>query len=92
MSSHATRTVIVSNRLGLHARPAMLLAETAQRFSAQVSIRRSGQDDVVDAKSIMQLMMLAATEGTALTINADGADADTAIEELVALVDSGFNE
>ena len=70
----------------------MLLAETAQRFSAQVSIRRSGQDDVVDAKSIMQIMMLAATSGTELEITADGADADAAVDAMVDLVKAGFDE
>jgi phosphocarrier protein len=75
----------------MHARPAMLFAEIAGKFSATITVGHS-ESDQVDAKSIMQLMMLAATEGTALTINVDGDDADNAIEELVALVNSGFNE
>ncbi len=87
----ATKTVKINNRLGMHARPAMLFAEIAGKFASAITVGHANSDQV-DAKSIMQLMMLAATEGTALTINADGADADTAIEELVALVDSGFNE
>jgi|TARA_B100000959_G_scaffold248614_1_gene275674 phosphocarrier protein len=89
--STATKTVKIINRLGMHARPAMLFAEIAGKFSATITVGHS-ESDQVDAKSIMQLMMLAATEGTALTINVDGDDADNAIEELVALVNSGFNE
>ena len=90
MSSSATVTIV--NRLGMHARPAMILAETAQEFSADITIRRMDQDNVVDAKSIMQLMMLAATKGTALEIKANGSDADSSVDRLVALIKNGFNE
>lgn len=90
MSSSATVTIV--NRLGMHARPAMILAETAQEFSADITIRRIDQDNVVDAKSIMQLMMLAATKGTALEIKAHGSDADSSVDRLVALIKNGFNE
>ncbi len=87
----ATKTVKITNRLGMHARPAMLFAEVAGKFAATITVGHA-ESDQVDAKSIMQLMMLAATEGTALIIIADGEDADNATEELAALVDSGFNE
>ena len=66
----ATARVKITNRLGMHARPAMLLAEVAQEFDSDISIRRTDHEDTVDAKSIMQLMMLAATEGTELEIKA----------------------
>ncbi len=87
----ATKTVKIQNRLGMHARPAMLFAEIAGKFSASITVGHKDSNQV-DAKSIMQLMMLAATEGTALIINADGDDANDAISELVELVTSGFNE
>jgi phosphocarrier protein len=87
----ATKTVKIQNRLGMHARPAMLFAEIAGKFSASITVGHKDSNQV-DAKSIMQLMMLAATEGTALIINADGDDANDAISELVELVISGFNE
>tara|TARA_B100000029_G_C17002278_1_gene751632 strand:- start:28 stop:306 length:279 start_codon:yes stop_codon:yes gene_type:complete len=90
--SSITRTVTVPNRLGLHARPAMLLAEMAQRHEAEISLRRIDSDEGVDAKSIMQIMMLAATEGTELEISAKGKDAQEAVEELVTLVSTGFDE
>ena len=88
---NASTTITIKNRLGMHARPAMLFAEVAGRFSASITVGHE-ECDQVDAKSIMQLMMLAATEGTKLTINADGDDADDAIAELSSLVASGFDE
>ena len=92
MTQSATQKVKVTNRLGLHARPAMLLAETAQRFGSDVTVQRTDQDAEVDAKSIMQIMMLAATAGTELIIAASGNDADAAVQELTALVKAGFDE
>jgi len=88
---NASTTITITNRLGMHARPAMLFAEVAGRFASTISVVHEESDEV-DAKSIMQLMMLAATEGTKLTINAEGDDADDAVAELSALVSSGFNE
>lgn len=87
-----TRTVTISNRLGLHARPAMMLAECAGGFACAVTIRRGDSDETVDGKSIMQLLMLAGTCGTALEINAEGDDADQALEALARLVESGFDD
>ena len=87
----ASTTITIQNRLGMHARPAMLFAEVAGKFKSSISVGHA-ECDQVDAKSIMQLMMLAATEGTDLTIHADGVDADAAIKELTALVSAGFNE
>jgi len=88
----ASAQVKISNRLGMHARPAMILAETAQAFDSEITLRRTDQDDAVDAKSIMQLMMLAATEGTELEIKADGHDAEQAVKRLIELIRSGFDE
>jgi phosphotransferase system HPr (HPr) family protein len=87
----ASTTITIKNRLGMHARPAMLFAEVAGKFSAAITVGHA-ESNQVDAKSIMQLMMLAATEGTSLTINAHGDDADDAIAELSELVAAGFNE
>ncbi|MEM7625656.1 MAG: HPr family phosphocarrier protein [Planctomycetota bacterium] len=86
----STANVTISNRLGLHARPAMSLVDTASGFSSDIKIAKDQQ--VVDAKSIMQLMMLAATKGTRLTVTADGPDADDAVAAITALVDSKFDE
>ena len=87
----ATTTVTISNKLGMHARPAMLLAEVAGKFSSSITISHDAHDPV-DAKSIMQLMLLAATKGTNLHISAEGDDANQALKELESLVKAGFNE
>jgi phosphocarrier protein HPr len=90
---HATAKVTIANRLGLHARPAMVFVEAASKFTADITVRRCDQSETVDGKSIMQLMMLAATQGTTLEICAANADdAEAAIKELVALVESKFEE
>lgn len=82
--------VTIGNRLGLHARPAMSFVDTASQFRSDIKIIKGSQ--VVDGKSIMQLMMLAATQGTVLEIAADGPDAEEAVNTLQKLVESGFDE
>lgn len=82
--------VTIQNRLGLHARPAMSFVDTANTFTAQISVKKGAQ--TVDGKSIMQMMMLAATQGTLLQIVAQGPDAPQAIQALRALVDRKFDE
>lgn len=88
----ASRKVIIKNKLGLHARPAMMFVETASKYRAEVSVCRTDQSEPVDGRSIMQMMMLAATEGTQLEISATGEDAENAVEALVDLVKSNFQE
>ena len=90
-SSKATISVKIPNRLGMHARPATMFAEVAGQFDSEITVAHSDHDPV-DGKSIMQLMMLAATQGTPLIIVASGDDADTAVKELESLVNNGFNE
>ncbi len=89
--AQATTTVTIGNRLGLHARPAMSLVEVAAGFDSEVKLIKAG-GQTVDAKSIMQVMMLAATKGTELTVVAEGDDADAAIAAIKALVDGKFDE
>ncbi len=88
----ASRKVTIKNKLGLHARPAMIFVETASKYQAEVSVCRTDQSEHVDGRSIMQMMMLAATEGTELEISATGEDAENAVEALVELVKSNFQE
>lgn len=90
MADRCTVTVTIVNRLGLHARPAMSFVDTASAYKSNVTVRRGGQ--AVDGKSIMHMMMLAATKGTQLEIDAEGPDAEQACEALRALVDGGFGE
>ena len=82
----------VDNPLGLHARPAMLLAQKAAEYSSQITIGRKDREDLVDAKSIMHLLMLAATQGTTLEITAEGPDEAEAAEALAELVRTRFEE
>lgn len=84
--------VSIANRLGLHARPATAFAQAAGRFRAGVQVRRCDGREWVDGKSIMQLLMLAATAGTELEIRAEGEDAAAATKALEALVRDGFDE
>ena len=86
----ATAEVVIRNKLGMHARPAMAFVDTASSFNADITLEKKGQK--VDGKSIMQLMMLAATEGTGLTITANGDDAEAAVDALRDLVDRKFDE
>jgi phosphocarrier protein HPr len=92
LSKIASAKVVIANRLGLHARPAMMFVEAAMKFKADITVRRTDQDETIDGKSIMQMMMLAATQGTELEVVARNEDCDEAIKELVALIKSKFQE
>jgi len=91
VSQTATAIVKISNRLGLHARPATMFAETAGRYQSDIEIRRDN-GEAIDGKSVMQMLMLAATNGTELTIQATGPDAEQAVQALRELIHSGFDE
>ena len=84
------RTVTLMNKYGLHARPAMLFAETAGRFTSDIAVVMG--DRTVDGKSIMEVMTLAAERGTELVIKAQGKDADAALDALERLVRENFEE
>ncbi|QDU32901.1 Phosphocarrier protein NPr [Poriferisphaera corsica] len=86
----AKTTVTITNSLGMHARPAMAFVDTATGYNSSIKVVKDGQE--VDGKSIMHLMMLAATKGTQLDIIADGDDADAAVAGLKDLVDRKFDE
>jgi len=84
------RQVTIPNKYGLHARPAMQFVEIANRYSSKIDV--SNGVLTVDAKSIMSVMRLAGTQGTVLTILADGEEAAQAVDSLVKLVEDGFGE
>ena len=86
----ASRDVEISNRLGLHARAAARFVHTASSFTSHIQIERDGQQ--VDGKSILGLLLLAATQGAQLRITAEGDDADDAVSALCALVEDHFGE
>ena len=85
-----TCEVTIKNRLGLHARAAAKFVHLASRFRSQIRVSRDGR--VMDGKSIMGILLLAAACGTTMTISVDGPDEKEAIAALCQLVDSGFGE
>jgi phosphocarrier protein len=82
--------ITIINRLGLHARAAARFVETANRFAAEVTVANG--EESVSGKSILGLMMLAAAEGTTLTMRATGPDADAAVDALAELIAARFHE
>src|ERR1700704_1884736 len=85
-----TRELIVSNKLGVHARPAALFVKIANRFTCDIFVEKDGE--TVNGKSIMGLMMLAAGPGCKLHVHAMGADAPEALNEIEELVRRKFDE
>jgi len=85
-----TKELQVSNKLGIHARPAAMFVKVASRFKSNVFVEKDGE--TVNGKSIMGLMMLAAGPGSKLQVHAEGADAAEVLTELEALLERKFNE
>lgn len=81
---------IIKNKLGLHARPAALFVQTANRFECDIEVRKGRQK--VNGKSIMGIMTLAAGIGTPITICMVGKDADQALAEISKLIENNFGE
>jgi len=82
--------VTISNRLGLHARAAALFTKQASAFSSKIEVIKDHLR--VNGKSIMELLTIAGIQGTQITIRAEGADEEQAVEALVKLVKNGFGE
>ena len=80
----------IVNRLGLHARAAAQLVQTANRFASDVTIEKDGNE--VNGKSIMGLLMLAAPQGSLVTVTVSGADAEEAMKVIGTLINDGFGE
>jgi phosphocarrier protein HPr len=85
-----TKTVTIKNRAGIHARPAALIAQTANRFASEILIER--EDSRINAKSIMGIITMAASYNSVLTICADGTDEKEAVEAIEALFENKFEE
>ncbi len=80
----------IINRLGLHARAAAQLVQTANQFGSEVVITKEGEE--VNGKSIMGILMLAAAKGSEIVVQVTGNDADRAIEAIGKLIEDGFGE
>lgn len=85
-----TAKVIISNKLGLHARASAKLTQLAGKYASNIELERAGRK--VNAKSIMGVMMLAAGLGSEVKIETEGADAEAALEAIVALINDKFGE
>ena len=91
--AQAVRDVTIGNTEGLHARPVMRFIDVASRYQSKVSVMNlTRRGEKVDGKSAMQMMLLEATQGCVLRIEACGADADAAVSALATLVESGFHQ
>ncbi|WP_341662672.1 HPr family phosphocarrier protein [Vibrio sp.] len=88
---HQSRTVLIQNRLGLHARAAVKLVELAQSFNVTLTIQNHEGKEVT-ADSVMGLLMLESSQGEHVTITADGDDAQLALDAVCHLIEDKFEE
>ena len=89
-SGEEKKTFRIKNRLGLHARAASMFVQVANRFDSEISVSKNDQE--VNGKSIMGILILAAPKGSEITIKAVGADALKALRALGELIEEGFGE
>lgn len=94
MNNSINKKVTVSNAQGIHLRPAYLIAELAGKYQSDVSLEKSGEKsgEKADAKSVLEIIGLAASSGTELNVLAAGPDADEAVTAIIHLLDQGFPE
>jgi phosphocarrier protein len=85
-----TCTVTITNPLGLHARAAARFVHAAAAFTSRIRVARHGRE--ADGKSIMGLLLLLASQGTIITITADGPDETSALDGLCGLISRGFDD
>ena len=85
-----SQDITISNELGLHARPAVLLVKLSGSFDSTIKIHKG--DIIVDGKSIMGILMLEAGLGTQLKIVCDGSDEEQALQGVIKLISGGFND
>ena len=86
------RVVTISNRLGLHARAAARLVQCAAKFASTVEIQRQDSGQSADGKSILSVLLLAASAGTTLILRIEGADEEPAANAIIALIEGRFGE
>lgn len=90
MERSLVQTFTIRNKLGLHARAAALFVQLSNRFLSEIAVEKNGQE--VNGKSIMGILILAATQGSKITLRVDGEDAAAAMDALGRLIDDGFGE
>ena len=84
------KSCTVRNKMGVHARPAAMIVQTANRFPCDVTLVKDGQP--VNGKSIMGVLMLAAPQGSEIMVRAEGDDAQQCVDAIFALFEMGFGE
>ena len=84
------KTFVIGSKLGLHARPAAIFVQTANRFESLVEVQK--EDQKIDGKSIMGIMTLAAEMGSSITVRVTGKDAAASMEALTKLIESNFGD
>jgi phosphocarrier protein len=84
------KKVVIKNETGIHARPASMIVQLANKYGAEVTLGKDGNE--VNAKSIMGIMSLGVSKSTEVTVKAEGEDAQDAVNALVELLESGFGE
>jgi len=84
------KEIIIRNKTGLHARPAAVIVQTANKYHSDIFLEK--EDDRVNAKSIMGVMMLAAAVGSRIKVIADGVDEKEAVEEIASLLQSDIDD
>jgi len=90
MQDALEKTYIIKNKLGLHARAASLFVQLANKYTSDIFVQKNDQE--VNGKSIMGILILAAAKGSQITLRVVGEDADTALSALGELIDAGFGE
>lgn len=85
-----SKNVTIQNKTGIHARPASMFVQTASKFKSNININKG--DKKGSAKSLINILALSLSNGTEITISADGADEKEAVDALVKLVESKFGE
>lgn len=88
--ARAQRTFVIVNTLGLHARAAAQLVQTANRFRSEIHVEKEGAN--VNGKSIMGVLTLAAAKGSSITVSCEGDDSELAMAALAKLIENGFGE
>jgi len=84
------KVIVVSNKLGIHARPARMIVQAAMRFKSEITLEKDGA--TADAKSIMSVMMLAAAKKARVIVRATGEDENEAVETIAGIFETKFNE
>lgn len=88
--NQAVRTFTINNKLGLHARAASLLVQITNKYASEIFVTKNDQE--VNGKSIMGILMLAAAKGSQITVKADGQDANDALNAISELIEGKFGE